>query len=73
MQLSIRAIRSDGAWSDTKEISDFINFELSPEGQKIFEEMGYLPVSEEYKKKNTEMLTKSWKDKFTKKCYHETF
>lgn len=41
------------------EILDFINFELSPEGQKIFEEMGFFPVSEKYKKQNAEMLTKS--------------
>ncbi|MBF0252971.1 MAG: phosphate ABC transporter substrate-binding protein [Candidatus Omnitrophica bacterium] len=31
---------------------DFIEFELSPEGQKVCEEMGFLPLNEEYAKQN---------------------
>lgn len=37
-------------------IRDFINFELSDEGQKIIEDMGFLKISEETMKQNQEVL-----------------
>jgi phosphate transport system substrate-binding protein len=37
-------------------IKDFIKFVLSPEGQKIVDEMGFIPVTEEYKAENLKIL-----------------
>ncbi len=36
----------------TEKIRDFIEYELSPTGQRIVEEEGFFPISEEYKKFN---------------------
>ena len=33
-------------------IRDFIEFELSPEGQKIVDDMGFIPVSKDYEEEN---------------------
>lgn len=38
------------------EVRAFIEFELSPTGQKIVEEEGFLPVTSEYKEKNNAIL-----------------
>jgi phosphate transport system substrate-binding protein len=35
------------------DVLDFIRFELSPEGQKIVEEEGFLPLNEEYQALNS--------------------
>ncbi|MEO0020199.1 MAG: PstS family phosphate ABC transporter substrate-binding protein [candidate division WOR-3 bacterium] len=37
-------------------VRDFILFELSPEGQKIVEEEGFVPVSENYIQRNNQVL-----------------
>jgi phosphate transport system substrate-binding protein len=37
-------------------IRDFILFELSPEGQEIVEEAGFVPVTENYAKRNNQVL-----------------
>jgi phosphate transport system substrate-binding protein len=37
-------------------IKDFIEFALSPEGQKIVDEMGFIPVTEEYQEQNRKIL-----------------
>jgi phosphate transport system substrate-binding protein len=53
-------IRTLNQYTDGKPsgaIRKFIEFELSPEGQQICEDMGFLPVSEEYKVYNTEALS----------------
>lgn len=38
------------------DIKHFVEFELSPEGQKICEEMGFLPLNEKYTEENKQVM-----------------
>ena len=37
-------------------IKDFIKFELSPEGQKIVDDMGFIPLTKEYEQVNKQTI-----------------
>jgi ABC-type phosphate transport system substrate-binding protein len=37
-------------------VLDFIKFELSPEGQKIVEEMGFIPITKRYVEENMQAI-----------------
>lgn len=52
----VRAIYQYTDGTPSGAIKEFIEFELSPEGQKIVDEMGFIPLSSKYTQHNNEAL-----------------